>query len=170
MFGRYENQNIPEIHRARDKLGMWQKGEAGKLDSYFTSPYSICNLVFLYEFIFWVPVLHSERKVLSSIEVSCLSLGFAFMFRGTYLYTASFQGPSYSSMSLGLCQPALSCVVLCFGPSILFLSRDNLLSEESLYLSPPLLLSGFWDKLEYHSLDTLSEASSASSDVLVNVY
>ena len=45
----------PEYSRmVREQEQAWNvaEREAGKLDSYFPFPYSICNLIFLYEFIF----------------------------------------------------------------------------------------------------------------------
>ena len=149
----------PEYSRmVREQGQAWDvaEREAGKLDSYFPSPYSICNLIFLYEFMFYVPVLHSERKVLSSIWGSCLSLDWHLCSGEFNCKQHHSKGPAVPPCPLGLCWPVLSCVVLCLSVHTLF-ARDNLLSEGSLYLEPPLLLlSGFWvDKIGVSFSDTL---------------
>lgn len=156
--------------REQDKLGMWQKGRQVSWIVTLLLP-----TVYVTWFSLWIYILSTCSAQWKKGTVKYLSFlpfpRFAFMFRGTYLYTASFQGPSCSSMSFGPL-PLRFPVWFSVCPSILFLPETvSCLKSPSIW-SPLRSFSAVfgWTKLEYHSLTLSEEASSASSDVLVNVY
>lgn len=135
---------------------MWQKGRQVSwivtflLPTVYVTWFFSMNLCFKYLF-YTVKERHCQ-----AFEVSCLSLGLRLCSGELNCKQRHSKGPAVPPCPLGLCQPVLSCVVLCLSIHTLF-ARDNLLSEGSLYLEPPLLfLSGFWvDKIGVSFSDTL---------------
>lgn len=135
---------------------MWQKGRQVSwivtllLPTVYVTWLFSMNLYFKYLF------CTVKERYCQVFEVSCLSLGLHLCSGELICIRRHSKGPAVPPCPLGLCQPALSCVVLCLSIHTLF-ARDNLLSEESLYLEPPpLLLSGFWvDKIGVSFSDTL---------------
>lgn len=71
MFGRYENQNIPEWLENKGCLGCGRK-EAGKLDSYFTSPTVYVTWFFSMNLYFKYLFCTVQERYCQVFEVSCL--------------------------------------------------------------------------------------------------
>lgn len=148
---------------------MWQKGRQVSwivtllLPTVYVTWFFSMNLYFKYLF------CTVKERYCQVFEVSCLSLGLHLCSGELNCKRRHSKGPAVRPCPLGLCQPALSCVILC--PSILSLPETVSCVKSPSIWSPLRSFSAVfgWTKLEYHSL-TLSEASSASSDVLVNVY
>uniref|UniRef100_A0A8C2SD53 Growth arrest-specific protein 7 n=2 Tax=Capra hircus TaxID=9925 RepID=A0A8C2SD53_CAPHI len=144
---------------------MWQKGRQVSwivtllLPTVYVTWFFSMNLYFKYLF------CTVKERYCQVFEVSCLSLGLHLCSGELNCKRRHSKGPAVRPCPLGLCQPALSCVILC--PSILSLPETVSCVKSPSIWSPLRSFSAVfgWTKLEYHSL-TLSEASSASSDVL----